>query len=55
MQRIVRVRESRFGLALVIETTPRSGSYVLGFRLDPAEALQVRHTAQFALANLAPW
>ena len=34
------MRDSRFGPALVIETTPRSGSYVLGFRCDPPEALQ---------------
>lgn len=25
------------GQALVIETTARSGGYILGFRLDPAE------------------
>ncbi|KAK5974995.1 hypothetical protein GCK32_002894, partial [Trichostrongylus colubriformis] len=35
-----RIRESKFGLALVIETTTQSGEYVLGFRLDPAERLQ---------------
>jgi len=35
----VRVRESKFGPALVIETTPSSGGYVLGFRVDPKEKL----------------
>ncbi|ETN80038.1 hypothetical protein NECAME_02517 [Necator americanus] len=35
-----RIRESKFGLALVIETTSQSGEYVLGFRIDPAERLQ---------------
>ncbi|PIO66875.1 hypothetical protein TELCIR_11398 [Teladorsagia circumcincta] len=35
-----RIRESKFGLALVIETTTQSGEYVLGFRIDPAERLQ---------------
>lgn len=35
----IRVRGSRFGPALVIETRPESGSLVLGFRIDPKEAL----------------
>ncbi|XP_046847107.1 Bardet-Biedl syndrome 5 protein-like isoform X1 [Xenia sp. Carnegie-2017] len=36
----IRVRESKFGLALVLETSQQSGGYVLGFRIDPAEKLQ---------------
>ncbi|CAB3403489.1 unnamed protein product [Caenorhabditis bovis] len=35
-----RVRESKFGMALVLETTSNSGEYVLGFRIDPPERLQ---------------
>jgi len=35
----IRVRDSKFGQALVIETTPQSGSYVLGFKVDPKETL----------------
>jgi len=35
----IRVRESKFGPALVIETTPQSGGYILGFRVDPKEKL----------------
>lgn len=38
-QKSIRVRDSKFGSALVIETTARSGGYVLGFRVDPAERL----------------
>jgi hypothetical protein len=38
-QKSIRVRDSKFGSALVIETTARSGGYVLGFRVDPAEKL----------------
>lgn len=38
--KVVRVRESKFGLALVIETSQRCGGYILGFRVDPAEQLQ---------------
>mmetsp|Transcript_19154 Transcript_19154/g.49072 ORF Transcript_19154/g.49072 Transcript_19154/m.49072 type:complete len:342 (-) Transcript_19154:1644-2669(-) len=36
----VKIRESKFGAALVLETTPRCGGYILGFRLDPAERMQ---------------
>ncbi|XP_072042114.1 BBSome complex member BBS5-like [Amphiura filiformis] len=36
----VKIRDSKFGLALVLETSAQSGSYVLGFRIDPAEKLQ---------------
>uniref|UniRef100_A0A8C4WW30 Bardet-Biedl syndrome 5 protein homolog n=2 Tax=Eptatretus burgeri TaxID=7764 RepID=A0A8C4WW30_EPTBU len=38
--RSVKLRDSKFGLALVIETTQQSGGYVLGFRIDPVEKLQ---------------
>ena len=38
--KVVRVRESKFGLALVVETSQRCGGYILGFRVDPAEMLQ---------------
>ena len=36
----VRLRESKFGQALVIETFARAGGYILGFRIDPAEKLE---------------
>eukprot|EP00030_Apusomonadida_sp_AF-17_P004141 a508381_14.p1 GENE.a508381_14~~a508381_14.p1 ORF type:complete len:370 (-),score=123.91 a508381_14:188-1222(-) len=37
----VRLRESsRFGVALVIETSEESGGFVLGFRVDPLDALK---------------
>jgi len=35
----VRIRESKFGPALVLETTGQSGAYVLGFKVDPKETL----------------
>ena len=38
--RSIRVRDSKFGLALVIDTNPKAGGYVLGFRLDPKERLE---------------
>jgi len=34
------VRNSKFGQALVIETTHSSGGYILGFRADPVERLE---------------
>eukprot|EP01138_Halocafeteria_seosinensis_P003469 gb/GECG01003545.1/.p1 GENE.gb/GECG01003545.1/~~gb/GECG01003545.1/.p1 ORF type:complete len:397 (+),score=41.16 gb/GECG01003545.1/:1-1191(+) len=37
---VVSVRDSKFGPALVIETTQQSGGYILGFRIDPKERLQ---------------
>mmetsp|Transcript_18304 Transcript_18304/g.42618 ORF Transcript_18304/g.42618 Transcript_18304/m.42618 type:complete len:354 (-) Transcript_18304:203-1264(-) len=37
--KLIRVRDSKFGPALVIETSRESGGYILGFRIDPAERL----------------
>ncbi|CAK8675674.1 BBSome complex member BBS5-like [Clavelina lepadiformis] len=36
----IKVRDSKFGFAMVIESTWQSGGYVLGFRIDPVEKLQ---------------
>lgn len=30
---------AKFGVALVVETSPQSGGYVLGFKVDPRETL----------------
>lgn len=38
-----RVRESKFGTAFVIETTQQSGSYILGFRIDPKDRMEQLH------------
>lgn len=35
----LKVRDSKFGYALVLETFSRSGGYILGFRIDPKEKL----------------
>lgn len=35
----LRIRESKYGLALVIQTGTTAGNYVLGFRIDPQEKL----------------
>jgi Bardet-Biedl syndrome 5 protein len=36
---LARIRSSKFGPALVIETSVSSGGYILGFRIDPEEKL----------------
>ena len=36
----LRIRDSKFGPAIVIETNPRSGGYILGFRVDPDEKMR---------------
>lgn len=33
-------RDSKFGRALVIQTSEKSGGFLLGFRIDPADALE---------------
>lgn len=51
----VKVRDSKFGPALVIETTPASGGYVLGFKVDPkvgGGTLLPCHCAQAAVVVL---
>ncbi|XP_055702744.1 Bardet-Biedl syndrome 5 protein homolog [Phlebotomus papatasi] len=35
----IQIRDSKYGLALVINTLKMSGGYVLGFRIDPPEKL----------------
>uniref|UniRef100_A0A671Q2R2 Bardet-Biedl syndrome 5 protein homolog n=1 Tax=Sinocyclocheilus anshuiensis TaxID=1608454 RepID=A0A671Q2R2_9TELE len=36
----IRIRDSKFGLALVIESSQQTGGYVLGFKIDPMDKLQ---------------
>ena len=36
----IRIRDSKFGPALVVETSQRSGGYILGFRVDPLDRLK---------------
>merc|ERR1712187_877042 len=45
----INVRNSKFGQALVIETTASSGGYILGFRADPVEHLEEVYTQIFNL------
>eukprot|EP01083_Nonionella_stella_P191643 709174_1 len=41
--KMLKVRSSKFGPALVIETSNRSGGYILGFRVDPVDKLENVH------------
>eukprot|EP01029_Cantina_marsupialis_P014370 TRINITY_DN3173_c0_g1_i1.p1 TRINITY_DN3173_c0_g1~~TRINITY_DN3173_c0_g1_i1.p1 ORF type:complete len:352 (+),score=54.05 TRINITY_DN3173_c0_g1_i1:28-1056(+) len=36
----IKIRESKFGPALVVEASPKGGGYILGFRVDPADKLK---------------
>jgi len=45
----LRLRESKFGKVLVIETYTRAGGYILGFRVDPLDKLD---SVLFELQNL---
>jgi len=36
----LRVKDSKFGVAIVVKTTKSQGGYVLGFRMDPPDRLQ---------------
>jgi Bardet-Biedl syndrome 5 protein len=47
--RSVAVRDSKFGRALVVTTTQRSGGYVLGFRVESSEKLEAVHREVEAL------
>ena len=48
----VKVRESKFGTALVVESSEPSGGYVLGFRIDPSEKLQEIYKELSSLFNV---
>lgn len=48
----IRIRESKFGTALVIESSESSGGYVLGFRIDPIDRLKSVHTELLNLYNI---
>ena len=48
----VELKSSKFGKALVLNSSEYSGSYVLGFRLDPAEKLHRTHKELVALHKL---
>eukprot|EP00760_Papus_ankaliazontas_P006168 PhM_4_TR12924/c0_g1_i1/m.63635/K16748/BBS5; Bardet-Biedl syndrome 5 protein len=48
----VKVRESKFGPAFVVETSQQAGAYVLGFRIDPPEKLQEVYKEVVALHGI---
>ncbi|KAL3118539.1 hypothetical protein niasHT_000304 [Heterodera trifolii] len=49
--RSCRIRDSRFGHALVLETSLRSGEYILGFQIKPEERLEFTCKAVQALLS----
>ena len=40
MQKTVKVADSKFGVAMVMESTDQSGACRLGFRIDPFEKMK---------------
>mmetsp|Transcript_11594 Transcript_11594/g.17145 ORF Transcript_11594/g.17145 Transcript_11594/m.17145 type:complete len:351 (-) Transcript_11594:1409-2461(-) len=48
----VKIRNSKFGAAFVLETTPQSGKYVLGFQMKPQERLHRVHNEVSSLHKL---
>ena len=40
-QKSLRLRESKFGRALVLETFAKAGGYILGFRVDPQDKINL--------------
>lgn len=53
----MRVRESKYGPALVVNTLDTAGGYVLGFRIDPPERLRQVYkemTSFFAIYSATP-
>lgn len=48
----IRIRDSKFGKALVIESSESSGGYVLGFRIDPMTKLKEVHNQLLNLFNV---
>lgn len=50
--RSIRIRESKFGPALVIESCEFAGGHVLGFRIDPADRLHQVHSQLLSFYNV---
>lgn len=48
----LKIRDSKFGNALVVETTPKSGGYILGFRIDPSEQLSKVYKEVFSMYTI---
>lgn len=48
----MKIRESKFGPALVVECAECCGGYVLGFRIDPKEKLQSIHKELLSLQKV---
>ena len=50
----IKVRESKFGTALVIETNASNGGYILGFKMDGIDAMYLEVTKLFKIYNKTP-
>ena len=43
----IKIRESKYGIALVLETSEFSGAYVLGFRIENVDDVFVEISSLF--------
>ncbi|CAG5107157.1 Oidioi.mRNA.OKI2018_I69.chr1.g3180.t1.cds [Oikopleura dioica] len=52
---VVKISPSKFGVAFVVKSTPASGKYTLGFRIDPEEKMRevAKQAAQLFKAHIA--
>lgn len=50
----IKVRESKYGLALVIETSEQSGGYILGFRVENLEDVYTEVNNLFKTYSASP-
>jgi Bardet-Biedl syndrome 5 protein len=50
----IRIRESKYGIALVIETSEFSGAYVLGFRVENVESVYGEISSLFGTFSKKP-
>ncbi|EFA11133.1 Bardet-Biedl syndrome 5 protein homolog [Tribolium castaneum] len=48
----IKIRDSKFGTALVVTSTEISGTYVLGFRVDPEEKLRILYKELVSLHSV---
>lgn len=50
----IKIRESKFGTALVLETSDFSGGYILGFRIDNLDEVYTEITALYKVYTQTP-
>jgi Bardet-Biedl syndrome 5 protein len=52
--KVIRIRESKYGVAIVLETSDFAGSYVLGFRIENVEQVFEEVSSLFSTFKQKP-